>query len=112
MHGGVAVFRISHLPQNLEMVIPCDADASLGNGQCNVAFPRFLSAAIMKLNAGMFRNKISKTTRVDVWIARGACVACAMSFLVWVFAFALLLAFLERVDLHLVVIIRTCSISS
>ena len=45
-------------------------------------------------------------------LARVACVVRAISFLVMVFAFALPLAFLERVDLHLVVIIRTCSISS
>ena len=49
---------------------------------------------------------------VDVCIARVACVVRAISFLVLVFAFALLLAFLERVDLHPVDIIRTCSISS
>ena len=39
-------------------------------------------------------------------------VLCASSFLVSVFAFALSLAFLERVNLHPVVIIRTCPISS
>ena len=49
---------------------------------------------------------------VDVCIARVACVVRAISFLFLVFAFALLLAFLERVDLHPVVIIRTCYISS
>ena len=38
----------------------------------------------------------------NVCIARVACVVRAISFLVLVFAFALLLAFLERVDLHLV----------
>ena len=37
-------------------------------------------------------------------------VACANTFLSWVFAFAFLLAFLERIDLHPVVIISTCSI--
>ena len=36
----------------------------------------------------------------------------AVSFLVLVFASALPFAFLERTDLHPVVIIRTCSISS
>ena len=41
-------------------------------------------------------------TRVDVWIARVACVVRAISFRVLVFAFALPLAFLERVDMHLV----------
>ena len=41
-----------------------------------------------------------------------ACVVCASSFRVWVFAFVLLLAFLERVDLHPVVVIRTCSVSN
>ena len=50
--------------------------------------------------------------RVDVCIARVACVVRASSSLVLVFPFALPLGFLERVDLHPVVIIRTCSISS
>ena len=49
--------------------------------------------------------------RVDVCIARVACIVRAISFLVLVFDFAPL-ALLERVDLHPVVIIRTCSISS
>ena len=47
--------------------------------------------------------------RVDVCIARVACAVRAISFLVLVFAFALPLAFHERVDLHPVVIIRTRS---
>ena len=50
--------------------------------------------------------------RVGVSIARLALVACASSFLVLEFAFPLPCAFLETVDLHPVVIIRTCSISS
>ena len=49
--------------------------------------------------------------RVDVCIARVSRVVRAISFLDLVFALALHLAFLERVDLHLV-IICTRSISS
>ena len=63
----------------------------------------------------IFRPMSSSATvlaRVDVCIAHVACVVRAISSLVLVFAFALPLAFLERVDLHPVVIIRTCSISS
>ena len=45
-------------------------------------------------------------------VLRVARVGRAISFLVLVFAFALPLAFLERVDLHPVVIICACSISS
>ena len=43
-------------------------------------------------------------TNVNVYFA------CANTFLSWVFAFAIPLAFLERIDLHPVVIINTCSI--
>ena len=50
--------------------------------------------------------------RVDVCVARVALLGRAISFLVLVFAFALHLAFLERVDLHPVVIICARSISS
>ena len=58
----------------------------------------------------VFRPMSSSATvlaRVVVCIARVACVVRAISFLVLVFAFALSLTFLERVDLHLVVFIRT-----
>ena len=52
----------------------------------------------------VFRPMSSSATvraRLDVGVA---CVACAISFLVLVFAFALPLAFLETVDLHPVIV--------
>ena len=47
--------------------------------------------------------------RVDVSVAR---VACATSFVLMGFTVALPIAFLESVDMHAIVIIRTCSIST
>ena len=63
----------------------------------------------------VFRPMSSSATvlaRVDVCGARVGRAGRAISCLDWVFAFALALAFLKRVDLHPVVIICARSISS